>query len=445
MQTERELADTLLRELFPICRSLTGNGNRQTLDRLAQEIPINIEEVPSGGTYFDWEVPPEWNIRDAWIKDSSGRKVVDFKDSNLHVVNYSTPVQAKLSFEELKDRIHTLPEMPDAWPYRHSYYKRDWGFCMAHAEFEKLNQKCDYEVFIDSDLDPDGSMTIADCRHQGTSGLEYIVSTYCCHPSLANDNLSGLVLSVLLFKRLLKTQTFHSYRLIIAPETIGIISYLHLYQNDLNNVAGGYVVTTVGGPGEFGYKPSFAGNNAVDLAAAFALKSFDYKRYQFRPDGSDERQYSSPSFRIPTGTITKDKYYEYREYHTSADNLDFVSADNLVATLDVYWAAIQNLERNRIYERIDGHCEIQLGKHGLYPTTGGAIYQPAVQTSGVDESSHDNASVDEEIDAMSWLMFACDGKTPLLDIAERSSSGVKVLFDCAMRMVSAGVLHEVKR
>lgn len=443
MQFDVQLVDCLLRDLFPICRSLTGNGNRKTLERLANEVPLRIQEIPSGTKCFDWEVPPEWNVRDAWIKDFSGRKIVDFQESNIHLVNYSIPVRESLSFSELCKHIHTLPEMPDAWPYRHSYYKRDWGFCMSHSDFESMDRNGQYEVYVDSDLNADGSLTIADCRHEGESGLEYFISTYCCHPSLANDNLSGLVLSVLLFKRLLSVETYHSYRLIIAPETIGVISYLHRYQEEMRQSSGGFVVTTVAGQGPLGYKQSFIGKHEVDLAANLALRGREYKTYVFHPDGSDERQYSSPEFRIPTGSITKDKYYEYPEYHTSMDDLNFVKAENLLATLEVYWEAIMNLERNRVLQRVDGHCEIQLGKYGLYPSIGGAVYQPAVNTES--NKLQPEQSIDEQIDAMSWLMHSLDGKTGLMEVADRSGTDMNLLYNCAERMVSAGLLKQVKQ
>jgi aminopeptidase-like protein len=444
MPSEIEIADTLLRDLFPICRSLTGSGNRETLQRLAREIPLRVEEVPSGTQCYDWTVPPEWKIRDAWIKDSQGRKIVDFFHSNVHLVNYSAPISAILPYNELVDHIHTLPEMPHAWPYRHSYYTRNWGFCMAYDELMGMDKDSEYEVYIDSEFDSKGSLSLADSKCRGISGREYLISTYCCHPSLANDNLSGLILSVLLFKRLLSEKRHHSYRLIIAPETIGVIAYLHLYEEEMKKMAGGYVVTTVGGPGEFGYKSSFVGHHEVDLAAKQALKGNDFQEYPFRPDGSDERQYSSPAFRIPTGTITKDKYYEYSEYHTSEDNLNFVAPENIIATLEVYWKAIMNLERNRVFERVDSHCEIQLGKYALYPTTGGAVQQPAAKSS-IERRKKTESIKDEQIEAMSWLMYGSDGRTSLLNIAEKSGAEVEVLHDCASRMVSAGVLRETNR
>ena len=442
IKREKELCDSLFNELFPICRSLSGNGNRITLKRLKQEIPLEIKEISSGTKCFDWEVPPEWNIRDAWIKDKHGNKIVDFTKSNLHVVNYSIPVHKIINYKELKEKIHTLPDFPDHLPYRHSYYDRNWGFCMSYAQYQTLDQDADYEVYIDSELNSEGSLTYADCRIQGNSGIEYILSTYCCHPSLANDNLSGLILSVLLFKRLLECETYHSYRLIIAPETIGIIAYLFKNEEELKKIDGGYVITTVAGPGTFGYKSSFLGSHRVDQAALRSLKDVKHFSYPFCPDGSDERQFSSPGFRIPTGTITKDKYYEYPQYHTSADNLNFTSSENLLATLELYWESLQNLEKNRVYERVEPHCEIQLGKHGLYPTVGGAVKQSIANNDEVKASNTDSLSVDEKIDAMSWLMFASDGEKELLDLEIESGIKLETLFACASEMVKVGVLKE---
>ncbi len=241
--------EELFADLFPLTRSLTGNGVRQTLDRLSDVTPLNVRTVPSGTPVYDWEVPPEWNIRDAYVTDSSGKRVVDFADSNLHVVNYSVPVDVELSFDELSEHLHTLPGMPDAIPYRTTYYERDWGFCIRHDTLEAMDEDETYEVYIDSDLDPEGELTYADAKIEGESEREYIISTYCCHPSLANDNLSGLILATLLFELLRQGSTHHSYRLIVVPETIGAISYLHEHENAMKTVDGGYVVTTVAGRG----------------------------------------------------------------------------------------------------------------------------------------------------------------------------------------------------
>jgi aminopeptidase-like protein len=235
--------------------------------------------------------------------------------------------------------------MPDAIPYRTTYYERDWGFCLRHNTFEAMDEDEIYQVYIDSDLDENGELTYADAQTEGRSDKEYIISTYCCHPSLANDNLSGLILTILLFDHLRERSTYHSYRLVVVPETIGAISYLNQHEQEMKAVDGGYVVTTVAGPGSFDYKESFEGDHPVDRAARWALADDDYEEHAFAPTGSDERQYSTPGFRIPTGTIAKNKYYTYDAYHTSKDDLSFISVEGLLATLDRYLRAIDLLEK----------------------------------------------------------------------------------------------------
>lgn len=431
----RERADRLFRDLFPLCRSLTGDGNRETLRRLGEVVPLRLTEVPSGTRVFDWTVPDEWKIRDAWVKDSSGRKIIDFARTNLSVVNYSEPVRGTFGFEELSKRIHTLPALPDAIPYRTSYYKRDWGFCMAHREFAELDRGAKYEVCIDSTLDPKGSLTYADAVHRGQTDAEVLLSTYCCHPSLANDNLSGPILSVLLFDYISKLETFYSYRLVIAPETLGVITYLARNREEMRKVLGGAVITTCAGKGPLGLKASFLGNHAVDRTARQALKASGpgWVEHPFVPDGSDERQYATPGFRIPTVTISKDKYYEYREYHTSLDNLEFVSGAQLAQTLQVYVDWFHRLEMVRTYARKENCCEYQLGRRGLYPNLGGAINQPGASAETV---------TDRDVEAMSWLMHGCDGETDLLALSERSGVELPVLFRSARRMHKEGLLVE---
>lgn len=441
-----ESVNSLLRELYPITRSVTGNGVRETLERLSDVTPLEIQTVPSGTQVYDWEVPPEWNIEEAYIENSDGERIVDIAENNLHVVSYSVPVDTTLTFDELKDHLHTLPSMPDAIPYRTTYYERDWGFCLRHDTYEALDEDDTYEVFIDSTLDPDGALTYADARIEGESDEEYILSTYCCHPSLANDNLSGVVLATLLFEQLRQRDTYHSYRLIIVPETIGSISYLSTHEAQMKNVSGGYVITTVAGPDTFDYKASFEHDHPVDQAARWALSDDEFDEYEFVPTGSDERQYSSPGFRIPTGTIAKDKYYEYEEYHTSKDDLSFISAEALLATLQRYLWAIGLLEMNRVYERVDPHCEFKLDRHDLYPTTGGKQQQPGY----LDDTDHtefeyqlaDEGSKSGDVfDAINWLMFSCDGSTSLFRISERSGVSVRTLHRAASELVDAELLE----
>ena len=436
------LIDAYLARLFPLCRSLTGDGNRQTLRILSEQVALNIHEIPCGETVFDWTVPEEWNITEAWIKNPAGDKVVDFADSNLHVLNYSTPIRGTFSFAELRPHLHTLPARPKAIPYRTSYYKRDWGFCLSQAAFDRLDQTARYEVLIDSSLNPRGSLTLADQIHRGSSAQEILLSTYCCHPSLANDNLSGLLLSVLLFRHIAQRPTRYTYRLVVVPETIGVIAYLARFQAEIRNVIGGAVITTVGGPGNFGLKSSFDPASVVERAARLTLEQAGpgWIDYPFVPDGSDERQYSSPGFRIPTITICKDKYYEYPEYHTSDDNLVFMKAENLFATLQLYVRWFECLEMNAVYRRTNPHGEYQLGKRGLFPNLGGSINQQAgrLPNETVKTKRYSLDDLDEvtggDLDAIGWIMFGCDGETDLVTLAKRSKLGLPLLHKVARRL-----------
>ncbi|MBF0595728.1 MAG: DUF4910 domain-containing protein, partial [Candidatus Omnitrophica bacterium] len=383
-------ADELFAELFPVCRSLTGEGVRQTLRRLAGVTPFELREVPSGTACFDWVVPDEWNIKGAYIKNSRGETIVDFARNNVHVVSYSVPVNTTMSFAELDPHLHYLPNLPQAIPYRTSYYNRDWGFCLSHDQYVTLDKEDTYRVVIDASLSP-GSLTYGEAFIPGDSGKEFLVSTYCCHPSLANDNLSGPILWTLLLKVLRSRKTRHSYRFIIIPEKIGALAYLSHHEQAMKKVYGGFVITTVAGPGEPGYKGSFQGDHLVDRAVRQAFVDADkaYVAYPFDINGSDETQYSSPHFRIPTGTITKDKYYEYDYYHTSLDDLDFVKAAYLIDTLKMYLLTIENLELDLTYRSLNPCGSPMLGKRGLYPKVGGQIRQKAAapaHASGVSQA-----------------------------------------------------------
>jgi aminopeptidase-like protein len=444
--------EDLLKRLYPLCRSITGNDVRNTLKILQELVELDITEISSGTKCYDWVVPDEWNINDAFILDSSGNKIIDFKKNNLHVVNYSSPFEGILSFDELKNHLFTLPDLPDAIPYRTSYYNRNWGFCIAHREYLAMDPKENYFVKIDSSLTP-GSLTLGDSVIHGTSGSEFIISTYCCHPSLANDNLSGIVLWTLLLRELKKRKLRHTYRFVIVPETIGSIAYLSRNESIMKRIEGGLVITTVAGPGSFGYKQSYLGNSIIDRVVHQTMKEFntDFISYPFDINGSDERQYSSPFFRIPIGTICKDKYYEYSYYHTSLDNLDFISASNLVQTLKIYLHTIENLEMNKTYHSLNPKCEPQLGKRGLYPKLGGQIKQNARILSNPEESnpeekkyklSDDEAISQKDIDLIGWIMFDCDGKSSLLDIAEKRNFLIRDLYQTAEKLMRHNLIEE---
>jgi aminopeptidase-like protein len=394
-----------LRKLFPIIRSITGEGNRQNLKILQEVIPLSILEFPSGQQVYDWIIPKEWNIKDAWIKNSRGEKIVDFSKSNLHVVGYSIPIYAEMKLSDLKHHLHFLEHLPEAIPYRTSYYQENWGFCLSYRDYQRYFQAdVEYEVMIDSELKP-GSLVIGELLIPGLSSKEYLISTYICHPSLANDNLSGMLLTAFLAKELLKQQWNFSYRIIFVPETIGAIAYCANNEDAMKKIDAGLVVSTVGGPGEFGYKQSFRPDHAINriIESVFQSKGLDFITYPFDIHGSDERQYSSQGFRINMATISKDKYYEYDHYHTSLDNLDFVKPDNIIKSLEVYLEVISLLDKNLIFANLLPHCEVMLSKHNLYPRTGGAMLP----------------FKNKDIDMILWLLFYANGQMSLWDISEK--------------------------
>lgn len=425
-------ADTLLRELFPVPRSITGDGVRATLSRLQRVTSFSVGEIPSGTVCYDWTVPDEWHVRSAFIRDLQGNTIVDFADNNVHLVGYSVPTDRIMSFDELKPHLHTIPEMPDAIPYRTSYYAKDWGFCLSHSEFQRMDRSGRYQVRIDADLQP-GSLTYGESLLPGESTREILISTYCCHPSLANDNLSGIILWTLLLRYLKQIPLRHSYRFVIVPETIGAIAYLAANAEAMKLIRCGFVVTTVGGPGSFGYKKTFLGTHELDLLVelAFREQELEFVSYPFSVNGSDERQYSSPYFRIPVGTICKDKYYEYKEYHTSLDNLDFISAENLCRTLRLYLRAIGNLERNLTFRSLHPWCEPMLGKRGLIANSGGAFLPERLGGQRTRE-------------IIGWLLFHADGKTPLLEISRQTKIPLNDLYDVALALQKGKLLQRIE-
>ena len=337
--------DEYLKRLFPVCRSITGDGVRKTLDILNEIVEFDTIEIPTGKQCYDWNVPEEWNVEEAYVDDASGKRIIDFKNNNLHVVSYSTPVDKVVGYSELMDHLHTLPEIPDAIPYRTSYYKKDWGFCISQNQFDSLSKTANYRVVIKSSL-KNGYLSLGECLIKGTSRSEFLISTYCCHPSLANDNLSGQVLWAMLLREMKKMDTIHSYRFVILPETIGAIAYLAQNEEAMKKINGGYIPTTVAGPGKFGYKMTYQGDSDIDrvVMLTFNELGIDFIKYPFDINGSDERQYSSQAFRIPMGTICKDKYYEYDYYHTSLDNLSFINAEALIKTLELYLLCFEKIE-----------------------------------------------------------------------------------------------------
>jgi aminopeptidase-like protein len=425
--------NALLQRLFPITRSLTGNGNRETLEILKEVIPLDIIEYPSGGKVYDWTIPDEWNIKDAWIKDSKGNKIIDFNNSNIHVVGYSEPINKKMTFDDLKSNLHYLEDLPDAIPYRTTYYNRNWGFCVNKAQYDTLKDvEGSLEVCIDSEFKSHGSLTIGELLIPGKSKEEILISTYICHPSLANDNLSGTVLTAFLAKKLLKEEKLnYSLRFIFVPETIGAISYCANNEKAMKAIKFGFVVTTVGGPGQFGYKQSYDAVHSINSAVehVFAKSNIKYNKYPFDIHGSDERQYSSIGFRINTISITRDKYYEYPYYHTSLDNLDFVNGKQISETLGLYLKTLEYVDMDVVFTNCNPNCEVMLSKHDLYPTTGGAQIP---KTNGRSE-----------LDLRLWLLWHCDGCKGLAEISKELNVNMSILYQSALVLEEKNILRRM--
>lgn len=418
----------LMRRLFPICRSITGEGTRETLRIIQEHIPLEIREVPSGTKVFDWTVPREWNIRDAWIKNSAGARVVDFQHLNLHVVNYSVPVQKRMRLAELKDHLHTVPNQPDWVPYRTSYYKESWGFCLSENQLAQLGEDEDYDVRIDSSLQ-DGSLTYGEYLLKGGETEEVLISCHVCHPSLANDNLSGISLAVELAKHLAEAPRRYSYRFLFIPGTIGSITWLARNETVVPHIRHGLVLTCVGDAGNVTYKRSRRGDAEIDRAFSHILKhsGAPHRVIDFFPYGYDERQYCSPGFNLPIGCMMRSQHGLFPEYHTSADNLDFVRPAALGDSLEKCRAVIDVLENNRIYLNQQPKCEPQLGRRGLYTGLG----------SEDERRRHEMALL--------WVLNLSDGDHDLLAVAERANvpfSEIKVAADALSR---AELLKEIPR
>ena len=408
-------------ELYPICRSITGSGIRATLHRIQQQIPLEISEVPSGTSVFDWAVPKEWNIRDAYIQAPNGQRIVDFQKSNLHILNYSTPVHATMSLGELRPHLFTSPDRPDWIPYRTSYYNENWGFCLSHNQMLALPDG-EYEVRIDSTLE-DGHLTYGECYLPGRTSEEVLISCHACHPSLANDNLSGVTVATFLAQFLAGRDLRYSYRFLFIPGTIGAITWLARNERAASLIRHGLVLTCIGDEAPFHYKKSRRGDAEIDRVAAhvLSLETQGSEILEFAPYGYDERQYCSPGFNLPVGCLMRSVWGTFPEYHTSADNLDFIKPLRLAESLRVCVAVIDVLESNRRYRSLNPFCEPQLGKRNLYRSTGG------------------NA-INEEINARLWVLNLSDGSNSLLDIAERSGMAFAAISDAADVLCESGLL-----
>lgn len=403
----------LAKEMFPFCRSITGEGVRQTLRCLEEDLPLTIHEVPTGTPVFDWTVPKEWNIRDAWIKDEQGRKVVEFAESNLHVLNYSEPVHGRMPLSELDAHLYTLPDQPEAIPYKTSYYKETWGFCLSHAQRAALPDG-EYEYRIDSSLDS-GSLTYGEVCLPGRQKNEILFSAHICHPSLANDNLSAVVVLHHLARALAEIDRKFSYRFVFAPGTIGAITWLAQNEPRLEEIHSGLVVAGVGDSGDFTYKRTRRGTSEIDLLVERALRESgsSFRTLDFTPDGYDERQYNSPGIALPVGRLSRTPYGTYPEYHTSGDNLDFIHADSLGDALAVLMRVCTYLETSPRFTNLSPKAEPQLGRRGLYSAIGG----------------HRDRNDRER--AMQWVLNYSDGEHCLADIGERSGLGLSLLEEVA--------------
>ena len=421
----REAYETI-RELYPISRSITGDGVRTTLRAVQRHIPLEIVEVPSGTQVFDWTVPPEWNIKDAYVKNRQGERIVDFRKCNLHVVGYSVPVHAKLTLNELKPHLFTIPERPDWIPFRTTFYHRNWGFCLSHKQFSELTED-EYEILIDSTLTESGTLTYGECYLPGRTKDEVLVSTHVCHPSLCNDNLSGISIATLLARTVATWDRQYSYRFLFIPTTIGSITWLATHEDIVPFVKHGVVLTGLGDRGKVTYKKSREGKAVIDRVMAHVLKHSgqDHRIIDFMPYGYDERQFCSPGFNLPVGSFMRTPHGEYPEYHTSGDNLDLVSPVSLGASYEHCLSAFSVLEHNRTYRTLNPKCEPQLGKRGLYRTIAGQ------QEKQIREL------------ALLWVLNLSDGSHSLLDIAERSGMPFPEIRQSAESLAACGLLKDM--
>ena len=439
---------SLMEDLYPICRSITGNGVRKTLKILKKKINLKIFEIPSGTKAFDWNVPLEWNIRDAYVKNLKGERIIDFKKSNIHVLNYSIPINKKVTQKELIHHLHTLPNKPNSIPYTTSYYKKNWGFCVAHSQLKSINDD-HYYVKIDSSL-KQGSLTYGEFYKKGKTSKEILISTYVCHPSLCNDNLSGIVISTLLAKIISKIDTYFSYRFLFIPETIGAITWLSKNEKKLSKIKGGLVITCAGDSGNFTYKKTKHGNSYLDKVVIEVFKKSKRKTRvkDFFPYGSDERQFSSPGINLPIGVFMRTPYYEFKQYHTADDDLNFVKKSALNESLIMLLKIISNLDAKKITEEenereiisdykpntflnLNPKCEPQLGRRNLYREISNSRF--------VDKKNSQNLI---EI-SIFWILSFSDGSHSLKDIAKKSNLPLKLLEKSSKLLIKKHLLKRL--
>ena len=416
----------LIEELYPICRSITGNGVRETLSILEKHFPLEIYEVASGKKVFDWEVPEEWNISDGYIECPDGNKIANFHDNNLHVMSYSQRVNATMSLEELKDHIHTLPDHPNWIPYRTMYYDRSWAFCLSQNVLDSL-PKGMYRAFIDASHTK-GSLSYAEAVFPGTSGKEVLFSTYVCHPSMCNDNLSSVSIVASLAKYISKKSSLeHTYRFIFVPETIGAITWLSQNQKLFRKIIAGVNFSCTGNEGTLTFKKSRRENSLADIMMSNTLKEigYDHDIVDFSPLGSDERQYCSQGINLPMVTLMRSPPGKFDEYHTSADNMDIISEKSLDEVYQACVSFIENLEKNKTYINMYGKCEPQLGKRGLYRKVGGQRTNETSQK------------------AIKWVLSYSDGKHDLLEISNKSGICINDLHDAAKALEDKSIIVRI--
>ncbi|RYP85572.1 DUF4910 domain-containing protein [Nocardioides guangzhouensis] len=412
-----------MERLYPLLRSISGDGVRATLDVLAETVPLRRVGVPSGTRVFDWTLNDEWNAREAWIADTDGNRLVDLADHTLHLVSYSTPVRGRFTRDELLPHLHTLPDHPDWIPYRTSYYNRSWGFCLSQHQLDRLGDG-PFDVLVDSTLEP-GELTYGELFLPGETEDEVVVSSHVCHPSLVNDNLTGLTVAVELAADLAdRPRRRHGWRFLFAPGTIGSLTWLSQNPDVLPRIRHGIVLTGLGGGGPLVWKRTRHGDRPVDRAATHVLRRYRSELRDYSPYGYDERQFNAVGFDLPVGRLTRTPHGEYPEYHTSADDLDFVTDAELAESLEALTSIVDVLERDTTYTNLSPYGEPQLGARGLYPSMGGKAASDAVM-------------------AMLWTLGYSDGRTSLLEIAETSAVPFERLHAAATDLLGSGLLAEV--
>lgn len=414
----------LAERLYPICRSITGDGVRQSLKILQEFIPLHIYEVATGTAVLDWTIPKEWNIKAAWVKNDRGEKIIDFQQHNLHILNYSVPIHQKVDLATLQQHLYTLPDQPDLIPYRTSYYQENWGFCIPHRQLEAL-QEGTYEVYIDTTLEA-GHLTYGELYIPGQTTDEILLSAHICHPSLANDNLSGIAILTFLAQSLQARTNRYSYRFLFIPGTIGAITWLALNDLATQNIKHGLVASLLGDAGNFTYKKSRRGDTEIDQVVEHVLQhsGHAYEVIDFFPYGYDERQFCSPGFNLAVGNLTRTPFGQYPEYHTSADDLQLIQPHYLADSFLIYKDILDTLEKNVYYQNLNPKGEPQLGRRGLYDAIGGQSNQKALQL------------------ALLWVLNFSDGKHSLLQIAQKSGSSFKIIYEASQLLLKNNLLSK---